>query len=672
MAYLTKDQVREIVKNAPDKSTVIDDLVKRGHTLEGYAEVSSDMPVSPRTQELEPSTISQDNFFQRGKAPLVGGLAGKALDFLTQSEQRFGETIAGTLLPLTKESKELQKSRAVLSDLQNQVIQKIKEKQARGEDVSRLLNTLKTSNIPSDFDINPALDKSTKQILGEAAGVALDVATAGTYGAVSRGIKPAVGFVKGMVQGAKQGAKLGGIFGTLGGGVRAAQEDESVVGGAVSGGVGGVITGGLLGGVLGAISGKLASKAEKTRQLREYALQRSDAIANRTTPPPIPRGVTPEEVAEFEVDAMGKLTTSKTGKAMVDANVNPSYASLINETDEANKVLFKEQFNIAEQASKDVRYTKKPTDIGGKVIIDFIRKIDQKRRNIGAEIGKRIQQMKSDAIDLGRTFVVGKEQVNPYGDFVEDLLENGITISRNGTLLFENSRYANAPAIQNKLQSAFNLIRPDKKGIVLRTPQQIRTARQTLFTDLDLGKRTNELDDTSSYLMKKLYDALDEPLRAIDPVYQRLAKQYAMGTNAIRDFNKLIGKGFEYTDELAPTRAGEISLRQLSNASSNVLQILRGMENAGKELGIKTKVNIRDQALFADFLEDLFGITARTSLQGRVQRGAIQAGEVMQAARDAATGNVTGIIRKGAEVLESLSGTSREQQIEAVRNALFR
>ena len=46
MAYLTKDQVKEIVKNAPDKSVIINDLVKRGHTLEGYnqSQTSSAQP----------------------------------------------------------------------------------------------------------------------------------------------------------------------------------------------------------------------------------------------------------------------------------------------------------------------------------------------------------------------------------------------------------------------------------------------------------------------------------------------------------------------------------------------------------------------------------------------------------------------------------------------------
>lgn len=621
----------------------------------------------------EVQQVGQDDFFQKTKiagTPLVGGLAGKALDFLTASEQRFGETIAGTLIPHTKEMKELAESRAGLSDLQNQVIQRIKEKQARGEDVSRLLGTLKSSGIPSDFDINPALNKTTKQILGEAAGVAVDVLSAGTFGRVAQGIQPVKGFVKGAIEGAKTGAKFGGIFGAAQGGARAAQEEEPIIEGALYGGAGGVIIGGALGGLLGGAGGYLESKAERARQLREYVLQRNDAVSKQMSPPPIPQGITSEDVARFEVDTAGKLSKSKVGKEMVDANINPSYASLIKESDDVNKELFKRQFDVAEKASKDIQYPEKPTNIGGKVILDFVTKLNQKRKNAGADLSKRVSELPSKPIDINKTIEIGKKQVNVFGDFLESLLENGIAVSKKGILDFKNSRYANASAVQGKLQSAFNLVRPDKNGQVLLSPQRIRTVRQTLFTDLNLAKKTNELDDIASALLKRLYDNLDEPLRLLDPMYRKLAQQYAVGTNAIRAFNRLIGKQYQYTDELASTRVGEISLRQLSNASSNVLQILRNIENAGKQLGIKSKVNMRDQALFADFLEDLFNITARTSLQGRVQRGTIQAGEAVQTAGDIVSGNIIGLGRKALSFIKLLP-PEREIQIEAVRNALF-
>ncbi|MFA6358961.1 MAG: hypothetical protein WCY09_09925, partial [Candidatus Omnitrophota bacterium] len=129
----------------------------------------------------------------------------------------------------------------------------------------------------------PAIEKTNKQILGEAAGVALDVVTAGTVGKAAAGaksfkltkaaptiikeaVKPA-SLIKGAVKGAAGGAVIGGAYGAAG----AAQENGDIIQGAKSGAKGGAILGGVVGGITAKTS-KTVSKdthAELSKNLNK-------------------------------------------------------------------------------------------------------------------------------------------------------------------------------------------------------------------------------------------------------------------------------------------------------------------------------------------------------------------------------------------------------------------
>jgi hypothetical protein len=127
----------------------------------------------------------------------------------------------------------------------------------------------------------PAIGKTKTQILGEAAGVGLDILTAGTVGKAAAGMKagkiskvaPTVikeaikptSLLKGAVKGAAGGALVGGAYGATG----AAQEGTSIIGGAKSGAIGGAALGGVLGGVGAKISGMPAAKEKKLSTLEE-------------------------------------------------------------------------------------------------------------------------------------------------------------------------------------------------------------------------------------------------------------------------------------------------------------------------------------------------------------------------------------------------------------------
>ena len=150
--------------------------------------------------------------------------------------------------------------------------------------MSHLLEVLQdTGALTSDNEINPVLDKTTKQIIGDALGVAVDIASAGVYGKLAGGAKTGQLLTKtpkiapiaktafealktGAIKGAEQGAIFGGAYGATG----ALQENEdlgeiikrTLIGGA---------TGGIIGGVVGGIAGR---KNIDPEELKKQAVEK--------------------------------------------------------------------------------------------------------------------------------------------------------------------------------------------------------------------------------------------------------------------------------------------------------------------------------------------------------------------------------------------------------------
>lgn len=215
---------------------------------------------------------------------------GKAL---ISSELKFGKSIAdalpsfvpGSAAWTNKQNEELMKQS---EEIANNLLKAIKEKKARGEDTTRLEVALQqhikdTSKPPIDInETNASINKSAKQIFGEALGVATDIASFGTYGNAAKGAQTGkllvkgkmsgvlakalpegastvfektiptatsklAAFGKGFVEGAKEAVPLGVSYGAA----SSAQDDENLptimkkalTSGAISGVIGGTLSG---------------------------------------------------------------------------------------------------------------------------------------------------------------------------------------------------------------------------------------------------------------------------------------------------------------------------------------------------------------------------------------------------------------------------------------------
>lgn len=321
---------------------------------------------------------------QKGYDMPKGSFLGDVGRNLIKSETRFGQSIAGalgdTLLGGTK--KEIEISNRLTEQVKNNTIAAIKQKRAEGKDVTNLLNALKTLDKEVNFydilnaNTGGSLDKTGKQIFGEALGVGTDIIGVGALpGAVSK-VAKAKTFGQGFVQGAKTGAIGGGTFGAAEGATNAAEENKTggeIIGSGIRGGGQGAVFGGIFGGAVGGVSGAIAGRHERllNKQL-DYTL---DLVA-----PKITTKVAQEAGEQGRVTAPGKFSKSK---------ILPSRRDIA----------------VADAVSDSVRPGMKPTEA-----------VDSIKRNV-AEINNGVKGMLSErnvpfsADELATRFKSAKDDV---------------------------------------------------------------------------------------------------------------------------------------------------------------------------------------------------------------------------------------------------------------------
>jgi len=272
-------------------------------------------------------TVPEKGFFEK-----VGGA-------LIQSEKGFGQSIAAAIGSKFGAGKGLLEEANKNADrIRANVLQAINDKRDKGEDPTRLVNALRDLDNEVDFfdilnaNTGGSLDKSTGQVLGEAAGVATDIlgfgAIPGKLFKGAKAVKSAGGFFKGAKTGGKVGALSGAAFGGATSASFAAQEGGGV-GEAIGAGFAGGVTGGALGGgigaALGSVSGRIAGRGTRiankeidhaldfvspkaTTKIKEQAGRQG-----RVTAPGIfkPSKITPSRRDHDVADAVGGIVSRK-------------------------------------------------------------------------------------------------------------------------------------------------------------------------------------------------------------------------------------------------------------------------------------------------------------------------------------------------------------------------
>lgn len=584
---------------------------------------------------------------------------------LIKSERNFGESLAGSAqalgLPGTgakqfeQAQEEMQAGNQKFIDI---VARRLKTKREAGEDVSKEIQQLKNAGAFVGLDaadFNPALNKTTKQILGEALGVATDIASFGTYGSGFKsfsmaskalptvagqvGTKAATTFTQGAIKGAARGAASGAVFGGAQGVSRGMQDNlntEGIIGQGVVGSAFGGVLGGVLGGITGGISGAL-----KGRQLRKQELNELIASGDLSN----------KKLAQYDVNTLQK---DKVATEAIRQGVDERSVAAIKTMSATDKAKAVKMLNIAEKASQNKRVVERPLDVAGESILAPAKKLSETLKSAGRELDGVASSLKGQAVNNSDDIV---RSIN------DDMLGIGASVDDAG-VNFRGSTLEGVGSNEKIINNVYRRIAGAKDAF------DLHKVKRYIDNNVSYGKSSEGLAGEAERILKDWRRLIDSSLDTQFTDYNRVNTVLSETINQLDDLNSIMGRSFNVNQPLAEIKAGQVASRLLGNGANrgDILRVLDNLQATAKKYGYESTDDIVNQVIFADTLEDLFGTQAPRSLQGQTQRAIEQATGV---GKEFAQGNyLKGATQAVVQGYKTLTGVTPETKMKALRALL--
>lgn len=595
-------------------------------------------PQAPQTQEKKPGLLKR-----------IGSA-------LIQSETRFGEDLAGaasTYLPGSMTgADDLQAANAAKEQGIQTALKGLERAKSTGGNVDKWLKILSDQTgqpVATLEDLYPALKRSDKQVIGNALGVAADIATAGTYGKgfqtakLGKGLPAVLGgaaqntFLKGAIKGGAKGLGSGAISGSLQGFARGLQDDktlaqsgaESVKGGVIGGALGGTL-GALVGGTTGFLTGRAQRKAEL------LALKNSGSLA------------------DSRLAALDPITlkADPLAKEVLKQGVDESYVGVMKAGSNADKVKYNRMLNIAQKASTDKRAIERPFDVVGSTILEPAKHIENVMKKAGAQLDDVAEGLKGQ--------FDSDSYLKTLQSFDDDLDRIGAKVTNEG-IDFSGSTLedigGNAKIIDNV----------HKRMLDVTDSYDLHRLKKYIDTNVEYGKSSEGLVGEAERILKGWRSAIDNALDTQFDEYNKINTLYSTSINQLDELNGIMGRSFKVSDSLANVKAGQVGSRILSNSVNRgeVMSTLNNLQKTAKDLGYAADDDIVNQVLFADFLNDLYPTQATTGFGGQIERSINKA---TRFGTDLAAGKpIRAVVGLAADSMDFIRGIDQESKIKAIR-----
>lgn len=430
--------------------------------------------------------------FQPKPEPAKRSIGEKVLDFTGGKEiaQGLGQGIANTgfaekgvkifgkeIIAPGNVSKQIQETQSQQMDIQGQLLARIKENKATGQDTSRLENALAVLN-NDIYNTGEGAKKllnqnelTNKQVLGDALQLATTASAGKIVGTANKIPISGVGVGSGALKGATTGAIGGVATGGLTGASQGLQQDKTaseILKDTVKGGLIGGVAGGVLGGVIGGASGGV--KQAKITKQNKYL----DAVTPNT------KDLTPTEYEDLL--NRGKIT--------------PKTA-----TQPSKYILSPEEKTIA-QKYKSI-FTNDPV----KNTENIINEISKKDKEVGTflknnngifstgelknSLTKKLADIDDLTIDEARLSKLKQSTVN---NFLKSLKKNDMETLWKSRKEFDRTiekAFSGSPTLQNTIKKEFRNAIQD--FISERTPDQVyKTSMKEMSQLFNLKDITNQ------------------------------------------------------------------------------------------------------------------------------------------------------------------------------------
>jgi len=600
----------------------------------------------------------------RKESRLVGE---KILDFTGGKEIAQG---LGQAMAQGKTSKSLNQAQSMATDIQGQLLKRIKEKKSLGQDTSVLEGELAKIGInisqiggQTEQMLNPE-NLTNKQVVGDALQLGTTVGTigglsgAGTSrtllgrnvpGLTTQGQGIAenlagkvtgggTGVLRGAGQGALAGAGQGAVSGGLMGVGQGLQDDLSggdIAKRGVTGALAGGLTGGVLGGVIGGVSGglsgrKLGQEIIKTQEQSGLRPSLSNTIKEKTK--------TNKEFASIIKEAQKQ-------------GYNENEINLLASLSNADKKVAKKMYDVTIKSQSDPRQITRAADILGENASSIVRQVQSQNSSAGKLVDQTAKALKGQSFDA----LPIEQKVISYLD------DAGVSIMGDGNIDFSQSIFKNTPKLQKEIQRVIRNI-PDGSDAY-----QAHIFKKSVDELVNYGSGGEGLSGRASSLLKGFRTAVDDVLDTNFPDYNAANTEFKLTRDFIENVQNVVGKKVDFSTKAGSQAFGQSFRSAFSNNKSRgqTLALIEELQNIAKQRKLKgAEQNLLDQALYVNILEDTFGSQAATGLASEVSKGVKKAKGVVEGIRNP----VSGILNATADAIEKAQNITPEAKKQILRS----
>ena len=434
--------------------------------------------------------------------------------------------------------------------------------------------------------------------------------------AAKSGAKP----VGRIAQNAGAGAVAGGTAG-------AGFADKDKVSGAIDGAKFGAV-GGALGGEVGRkVSQKLTQRAEARKLVKDGIL--SD-----------------ERTAFLYKLPSGKVVNDKLAREAAGSGIPKPIISLVKAGSRKDRAALKQMTEIKQKAMTDELFASKnnPNQVMGKSLATRIKYFNNLKETAGKEVKTAANTLQGKQVDFAPA----------VDDFLDGLDSAGIKFKENpdgaglnldDLLDFDGSDFEDLEGPMNIISRMVK--RMYNKG---KDPDAHDVHRLKRYIDENVNYGKNTEGSAKSYaekLIKQLRHNIDGALDNKFPAYDKANTKFAEAAEALKLTKGALGGEVDLDSKNIERLLGQKGRGLLSNAvygkklENAILTLDDVADNYGKQFGD----DLHLQARYASSLEEMFGTTQKTSLQGVGEN-------VAGMGAQAATGDVVGAGRAAVKAVK--------------------
>ena len=218
--------------------------------------------------------------------------------------------------------------------------------------------------------------------------------------------------------------------------------------------------------------------------------------------------------------------------------------------------------------------------------------------------------------------------------------------------VFEGSQISKDRTSQRIIRDVIDLMAEGGQPDALR----MHKLKRQLDRMIDFRKKSaGGLTDAGRDVLKDIRTSLNQSIRAVNPDYARVNDVMSSSLNALDDFQKAAGTTIDIFGEGSNAIIGQKMRTLMSNNQGriNLENSVNQLNSVAADLGANFGDDIKDLALFANSIEDRFGVAAQTSLKGDIEGVITRAGQ--QGAKATLVQAGVEKVAKGAEKLRGIN-----------------